>query len=98
MRDIDTSYSGIDTAVQGGPKVGKKLALEMIDQMRFYINKKEQLEKDAKTAEINANQMKLGIDHIAKHLAIRPPFYIIGDSNVYEVNHQGVKEHNSVLK
>lgn len=98
MRDIDASFSGIVNQLQGDEKAAKKLAIKIIEELRTALKKKDDFEEKARQQERHANHMKKGLDHIARHLNLRLPFYVVGENSVYEILEDGVKENKHLLK
>lgn len=98
MKDLDTSYSGVVSQIQGDKRAAKKLALQFITEMRISLKAKEASEKEVERHQMNAGLMKQGLDNISRHLKIKGEFYVVGQDAIYEINKEGVIENSNVLK
>jgi len=96
--EIDTSFSGITSKIQGDKDKAKELAVELIKKFLETIKIESDLEKELENVSFEKGSIKRGLDHIAKHMKMNMPFSIVTDQAIYEVHKDGIFEEVNFLK
>jgi hypothetical protein len=80
QEELDTSYSGVVSYIDGNDETGRKLISKFI--VNFIEVEEELIELEAKVSKLQSerNQLKHGISNIAEHLKKQKPFYVPIDS------------------